>query len=210
MIFEVNLPNSRSDFTVNPGPTRIFSNALSYCKFATSLKRRFNSSLFRFRFQALIEAFNFSDDLAVIPNLLSVGKSGDHVCPICNSRFTNIGNFKQHMKTHDTDHLRDQRNQIISEMVATCYGDLLWFLLLVLLDEITTTVKVETATGVNWGGCHNSVVSSVPTILGLRVWLQGTLSMLFQFSILLKLKLLLLEWEKDENKWKRGRYWSIF
>ena len=151
-------------------PTRIFSNALSYCKFATSLKRRFNSSLFRFRFQALIEAFNFSDDLAVIPNLLSVGKSGDHVCPICNSRFTNIGNFKQHMKTHDTDHLRDQRNQIISEMVATCYGDLLWFLLLVLLDEITTTVKVETATGVNWGGCHNSVVSSVPTILGLRVW----------------------------------------
>jgi hypothetical protein len=26
------------------------------------------------------------------------------------------------MKSHDNDHLREQRNQIIGEMVSTCFG----------------------------------------------------------------------------------------
>ena len=51
------------------------------------------------------------------------GVKTNHVCPMCNSGFSNIGNFKQHMKTHDNDEeYKEQRNQIISEMVATCYG----------------------------------------------------------------------------------------
>ena len=54
--------------------------------------------------------------------LPKLGKNSDHVCPICNSRYSNIGNFKQHMKMHDSDNLKEQRNVIIGEMVATCYG----------------------------------------------------------------------------------------
>jgi hypothetical protein len=71
---------------------------------------------------------NFCNELelasADISSLLtaSLGKNVDHVCPICNSRYSNIGNFKLHMKSHDNDHLREQRNQIIGEMVSTCFG----------------------------------------------------------------------------------------
>jgi hypothetical protein len=39
-------------------------------------------------------------------------KNSGHVCPICKSTYSNIGNFKLHMKTHDNDHLKDQRNQV--------------------------------------------------------------------------------------------------
>ena len=36
--------------------------------------------------------------------------------------FSNVGNFKQHMKTHDNEELREQRNAILSEMIATCFN----------------------------------------------------------------------------------------
>ncbi len=49
-------------------------------------------------------------------------KKSDHICPICKSSYPNIGNFKLHMKSHDNDHLKDQRNQLLSEIVATCYS----------------------------------------------------------------------------------------
>ena len=35
---------------------------------------------------------------------------------------SNVGNFKQHMKTHDNEELREQRNAILSEMIATCFN----------------------------------------------------------------------------------------
>ena len=54
------------------------------------------------------------------------------------------------------------------------------------------------------GGCHSSVVSSLPTILWPQVRIPSTPSLLYQF-VLLKLKL-----DQDENKQKRGREWSIF
>lgn len=46
----------------------------------------------------------------------------NHVCPICNSSYSNIGNFKQHMRLHDNDHLKDQRNQMLENMVSTGYN----------------------------------------------------------------------------------------
>ena len=51
-----------------------------------------------------------------------------------------------------------------------------------------------------WKCRHSSVVSSVPTPAA-RVWIPNTPSRLFQ-CVLLKL---IFEWEKDENKQKRGR-----
>jgi hypothetical protein len=49
-------------------------------------------------------------------------KKSDHTCPICKTHYTNIGNFKMHMKSHDNDHLREQRNQILTEIVSVCYS----------------------------------------------------------------------------------------
>ena len=47
------------------------------------------------------------------------------------------------------------------------------------------------------------MVSSAPTILRPRVRFPSTPSMVFQFAELM------LKWEKDENKLKRGRDWPI-
>ena len=56
------------------------------------------------------------------------------------------------------------------------------------------------------GGCYSSVVSSAPTILWPWVQIPSTPTMLFQFVSLE----LYFDWEKDENKRKRGRDWPIF
>ena len=51
-------------------------------------------------------------------------KRNEHVCPICNSKFGNIGNFKQHMKSHDNEQLKEQRNKILGEIVSSSYSKL--------------------------------------------------------------------------------------
>ena len=72
------------------------------------------------------------------------------------------------------------------------------------LDSIETNLSCKISQTL--GGRHSSVVLSVPIILRPQVW---TPSLLFQF-ILFKLKLhLYLEWEKGENKPKRGWDWPI-
>lgn len=54
--------------------------------------------------------------------VLAKSRNSEHVCPICNSKYNNVGNFKQHMKLHDNEALREQRNVILGEMIATCFN----------------------------------------------------------------------------------------
>ena len=61
-------------------------------------------------------------DPTTMTSILAASKNSEHVCPICNSKYNNVGNFKQHMKTHDNEELREQRNAILSEMIATCFN----------------------------------------------------------------------------------------
>jgi len=61
-------------------------------------------------------------DPATMTTILAHSQNNEHVCPICNSKYSNVGNFKQHMKTHDNEELREQRNAILSEMIATCFN----------------------------------------------------------------------------------------
>jgi len=61
-------------------------------------------------------------DPTTMTAVLAHSQNNEHVCPICNSKYSNVGNFKQHMKTHDNEELREQRNAILSEMIATCFN----------------------------------------------------------------------------------------
>ena len=61
-------------------------------------------------------------DPTTMTSILAHSQNNEHVCPICNSKYSNVGNFKQHMKTHDNEELREQRNAILSEMIATCFS----------------------------------------------------------------------------------------
>ena len=61
-------------------------------------------------------------DPSTMTAVLAHSQNNEHVCPICNSKYSNVGNFKQHMKTHDNEELREQRNAILSEMIATCFS----------------------------------------------------------------------------------------
>ena len=54
--------------------------------------------------------------------VLANSQNSEHICPICNAKYNNVGNFKQHMKSHDTEQFREQRNAILSEMIATSYS----------------------------------------------------------------------------------------
>ena len=65
-------------------------------------------------------------DPTTMTSILAHSQNNEHVCPICNSKYSNVGNFKQHMKTHDNEELREQRNAILSEMIATCFSKLLF------------------------------------------------------------------------------------
>jgi len=53
----------------------------------------------------------------------SICRNNDHICPICDSKYTNIGSFKQHMKMHDNDHLKEQRHRLVGELVSACFGE---------------------------------------------------------------------------------------
>ena len=64
-------------------------------------------------------------DPTTMTAVLAHSQNNEHVCPICNSKYSNVGNFKQHMKTHDNEELREQRNAILSEMIATCFSEFL-------------------------------------------------------------------------------------
>ena len=66
-------------------------------------------------------------DPTTMTAVLAHSQNNEHVCPICNSKYSNVGNFKQHMKTHDNEELREQRNAILSEMIATCFSEFLSF-----------------------------------------------------------------------------------
>ena len=61
-------------------------------------------------------------DPQLMTAVLANSQNSEHICPICNAKYNNVGNFKQHMKSHDTEQFREQRNAILSEMIATSYS----------------------------------------------------------------------------------------
>ena len=73
---------------------------------------------------------------------------------------------------------------------------------------LTWLVNVEIVNGNLFD--NSSVVSSAPTILRPWVRIPNTPSMLFSGKIVEIETLLLLEWEKDKNKRKRGRECPLF
>ncbi|XP_040571297.1 uncharacterized protein [Lepeophtheirus salmonis] len=68
------------------------------------------------------ELENSSD--AKIKKLESPGER-EYICPICNSTYTNFGNFGQHMKRHDNEelfqHVVEERMARINEMITSCF-----------------------------------------------------------------------------------------
>ena len=61
---------------------------------------------------------------SVITAIMASSKNAEHVCPLCNIKFNNGTAFKQHMKTHDdNEELREQRNAVLGEMIATCFSE---------------------------------------------------------------------------------------
>ena len=64
----------------------------------------------------------FISDPQLMTAVLANSQNSEHICPICNAKYNNVGNFKQHMKSHDTEQFREQRNAILSEMIATSYS----------------------------------------------------------------------------------------
>ena len=69
-------------------------------------------------------ALSFLSDIdpQLMTAVLANSQNSEHICPICNAKYNNVGNFKQHMKSHDTEQFREQRNAILSEMIATSYS----------------------------------------------------------------------------------------
>ena len=66
--------------------------------------------------------FLLISDPQLMTAVLANSQNSEHICPICNAKYNNVGNFKQHMKSHDTEQFREQRNAILSEMIATSYS----------------------------------------------------------------------------------------
>ena len=55
--------------------------------------------------------------------IMANSKNSEHVCPLCNLKFNNGTAFKHHMKSHDdNEELREQRNAVLGEMIATCFS----------------------------------------------------------------------------------------
>ncbi len=46
----------------------------------------------------------------------------EYLCPFCNSRYNNLGNFKQHMRFHESEAVKEERSQMMNEMVATSFS----------------------------------------------------------------------------------------
>ena len=44
------------------------------------------------------------------------------LCPICNSKYHNLANYRQHMKFHANESLKEERNAMMNAMVSSCYG----------------------------------------------------------------------------------------
>ncbi len=48
---------------------------------------------------------------------------GGYLCPFCNSKYDNAVAFKNHLKFHESEALKEQRTQMMNEMVATCFSE---------------------------------------------------------------------------------------
>ncbi len=52
----------------------------------------------------------------------AAASSSGYLCPFCNAKYHNSVAFKNHLKFHESEALKEQRSQMMSEMVATCFG----------------------------------------------------------------------------------------
>ena len=46
----------------------------------------------------------------------------EYLCPFCNSKYNNVGNFKQHMKFHESEAAKEERSQMMNDMVASSFS----------------------------------------------------------------------------------------
>jgi len=68
-------------------------------------------------------AFRRKLEPSVMTAIMANSKNSEHVCPLCNLKFNNGTAFKHHMKSHDdNEELREQRNAVLGEMIATCFN----------------------------------------------------------------------------------------
>lgn len=44
-------------------------------------------------------------------------------CPFCNSVYHNLGNFKQHMRFHESEAAKEERSAMMNEMVRLAYNN---------------------------------------------------------------------------------------
>lgn len=100
-------------------PLKSVFNGVSSSNHTSPVSRPANSAA-SINFKSATPKLNI--DPATMTTILAHSQNNEHVCPICNSKYSNVGNFKQHMKTHDNEELREQRNAILSEMIATCFN----------------------------------------------------------------------------------------
>jgi hypothetical protein len=55
------------------------------------------------------------------PNCIQTAPDS-YTCALCNATYNNMGSFKQHMKFHEDERDREQRNLILNNMVSMCYS----------------------------------------------------------------------------------------
>lgn len=58
---------------------------------------------------------------------ISANNSKEYRCPLCNSVYNNLGNFKQHMRFHENENMKEQRAALLNSVVSACYGELIVF-----------------------------------------------------------------------------------
>lgn len=76
--------------------------------------------------------------------VLSNSQNSEHICPICNSKYNNVGNFKLHMKNHDNEQLREQRNALLSEMIANSFSKLVGRRQIIFINQNKFTTSKST------------------------------------------------------------------
>lgn len=52
---------------------------------------------------------------------ISANNSKEYRCPLCNSVYNNLGNFKQHMRFHENENMKEQRAALLNSVVSACY-----------------------------------------------------------------------------------------
>ena len=50
-------------------------------------------------------------------------ENAEYLCPFCNSKYTSSTAFKQHMKFHESETVKEERNIMMNNVVSACFSE---------------------------------------------------------------------------------------